>query len=416
MKSNLAQPIDPTRGPLFGYALFKVSDTRYFWYERYHHIIMDDFGAWLVARRVAYLYTRLSLRQTPDDRWFGSLAALLEDDASYRISEQFAQDRQYWLDYLAHRPPPVRLGGHHPTKSDTFLRDTVYLPNFAADRLRSIAHCVQTTLSRILISLTAIFLHRLTGATDLILGLPVATRNSISRSIPAMVSNVLPLCLAVHPRMTLSEIIDQVSCQVQRGLKHQRFPIGDLRRDIGGSFNERSLFAVRINFLRSKHKFSFAGNHGIEHNLSLGPVDDLSIAIYDRADGGPLRVDFDGNPTVHTAPDLAAYGQRYLRLLSAIDDCRRTVGSFEIFLPRSARPFCAAGTTPRGPCGRPRFRSCLRGERRSGAMALPWYSRRKRSATASLKCAPIGWRTIFGRAGLARKWGLGFALSARSIW
>ena len=57
MKADLAQPIDPTRGPLFGFALFKASATRFFWYARYHHIVLDGFGMWLVARRVAEVYT-----------------------------------------------------------------------------------------------------------------------------------------------------------------------------------------------------------------------------------------------------------------------------------------------------------------------------------------------------------------------
>ena len=50
MQVDLARPIDPTRGPLFGYALFKASDSRFFWYARYHHIVMDAFGMWLIAR------------------------------------------------------------------------------------------------------------------------------------------------------------------------------------------------------------------------------------------------------------------------------------------------------------------------------------------------------------------------------
>ena len=53
MKADLARPIDPEVGPLFGFALFKASDTRLFWYARYHHIVLDGFGMWLVCRRVA---------------------------------------------------------------------------------------------------------------------------------------------------------------------------------------------------------------------------------------------------------------------------------------------------------------------------------------------------------------------------
>ena len=59
MKADLARPVDPASGPLFGFALFKASATRFFWYARYHHIVLDGFGMWLVARRVAEVYSGL---------------------------------------------------------------------------------------------------------------------------------------------------------------------------------------------------------------------------------------------------------------------------------------------------------------------------------------------------------------------
>src|SRR3974377_673606 len=39
MQEDLSQPIEPTRGPLFSFALLKVSSDRFFWYASYHHII-----------------------------------------------------------------------------------------------------------------------------------------------------------------------------------------------------------------------------------------------------------------------------------------------------------------------------------------------------------------------------------------
>src|SRR4051812_20546649 len=46
MQADLARPVDPTIGPLFGFALFKASAARFFWYARYHHIVLDGYGMW----------------------------------------------------------------------------------------------------------------------------------------------------------------------------------------------------------------------------------------------------------------------------------------------------------------------------------------------------------------------------------
>src|SRR5260370_28235524 len=113
---------------------------------------------------------------------FGSLAVLLKDDHAYRACEQFAQDRKYWCDYLVDRPEPVSLGARTSTKSSGFLRHTAYLPVSTVNRLRSLAHDTGTSLSRIIAAATAIFLHRLSGETALVFGMPVPVRNGAPRS------------------------------------------------------------------------------------------------------------------------------------------------------------------------------------------------------------------------------------------
>ena len=337
MKADLARPIEPTRGPLFGYALFKASADRFYWYARYHHIVMDGFGKWLVARRLADIYTQLGAGRTTQDGAFGALAVLLDADAAYRGSEQFAQDRRFWFDDLVGRPEPVSLGALHPsTKSADLVCHSAYLQPCDVDRLRSLAACTGTKLPQIMTAAAAIFLHRLTGAEDLILGLTVAARSGAMRSVPGMAANVVPLRLAVHSRMTVSEAIGRTALQMRRGLAHQQYPIAELRRDLG-SIADGALFGLSVNIMRFNYDFRFAGHHAIAHNLSIGPIEDLSVAVYERSGGSPLRIDFNGNPTLYRAADLAGYQQRFLGLLTGIAAADRTIGSLDILAPAERR-------------------------------------------------------------------------------
>jgi hypothetical protein len=109
MNADLARPIDPMVGPLFGFALFKASATRFFWYARYHHIVLDGFGMWLVARRVAEVYSALCAGERPQGDAFGSLNDLLSEDVAYRASAQLDEDRHHWREALAMRPEPGSL-------------------------------------------------------------------------------------------------------------------------------------------------------------------------------------------------------------------------------------------------------------------------------------------------------------------
>ena len=60
MRADLSRPINLLRDPLFRFAVLRLSATRLFWYQRYHHVLNDGFGGWLIARRVGEIYTSLA--------------------------------------------------------------------------------------------------------------------------------------------------------------------------------------------------------------------------------------------------------------------------------------------------------------------------------------------------------------------
>src|SRR5262249_30269862 len=130
---------------------------RFFWYARYHHIVMDGYCLALIARRMAEVYTALAAGLTADAAPFSSLARLLEEDASYRASKWFEQDRQYWIASLAHLPEPASLGdGPWPT-SPGFIRHISKLPFSTVEHLHSIAHRAGASLAQLVTAASAIF-------------------------------------------------------------------------------------------------------------------------------------------------------------------------------------------------------------------------------------------------------------------
>ena len=214
--------------------------------------------------------------------------------------------------------------------SDGKIRRTIYLQDECAANLHAIARRTGTTIPQIITATAAIFLHRLIGETDLIIGLAAAARTRVSRRIPGMLANVLPLRLALHPGLSVSEVVGRTALQMRRGLRRQRFPFGDLRRDARALEDGRPVFALAVNIMPFDYSFRFADCEAIANNLSLGPVDDLAISVYDRSDGGPIRIDFDANPVRYEEADLADYQDRFLRLLAAAADPERPIGALDI--------------------------------------------------------------------------------------
>lgn len=347
MKADLARPVDLGGGPLFTEALFRLAPDRYMWYQRVHHIALDGFGFSLIARRVAELYTSLAGGKPRGERSFGALRQIVEEDAAYRASAKLEQDRQFWLGRFADEPAAVSLADRAPRTSRTFLRRTAALPPETAERLREAARRMGASWSDVVIAASAVYVHRLTGSPDIILGLPMMGRlGSVSLRIPGMVVNLLPLRLSVRPDMALSELVGQAAGEIRAIRAHRGYRHEQLRRDLKLLGDNRRLFGPQINVMPFDYALSFAGCKGTTHNLSAGPVDDLAINVYDRSDGGGLRIDVDANPAAYSPDELEAHQRRFIRFLDtlttvAADSPERPVGLIELLLPEERRQVVA---------------------------------------------------------------------------
>ncbi|MEU2024125.1 amino acid adenylation domain-containing protein, partial [Streptomyces sp. NPDC016469] len=319
MDEDFARPLDPEHDQLFLFALFKLADDRHLWLHRYHHLLLDGFTVNLVVHRTAAVYSALVAGEPVPATPFAPLAQLLDEKAAYRDSERFGTDRGYWIDRLKDCPAPVSLSGAQPSLATSLVRRTALLDPLDTDRLRTLASDVSVTWPPALIAAVAAWIQRLTGEPEIVLGLPVSTRlGKRARSVPGMVSNVLPLRVAVRPGITVEELLHEVSAELRAAMKHQRYQFEDLRRDLGMLADDRRLVGPHVNIMILDYDLTFGGHPARPHSLSIGPADDLSFQVYDRGTGGGLQIDFDANPDHYTGDDLGTYLDTFLGFLNAL--------------------------------------------------------------------------------------------------
>ena len=343
MKHDLATRLDLDDHPLFSFALIKVGEDRSYWYQGTHHIVSDAGSAALVGRRAAEIYTALveGGDPAPAETILGSLRTMLDRDAEYRASEDFAKDRAYWTEHFADSPEPARLSGRPGDELSSVLRETAYLTEAEAVELRAAARKYATHWSAMIITATATYLHRLTGKTDIILTLPVTARTDATlRGIPGMFANVVPLRIQVRSDMRIRDLVRQVSREVRQALRHQRYRHIDLARDLHLPDGGNGFLGPHVNIMTYDYDFDFAGHRVVGHNLSNGTVEDLSIMGYDRSDGTGIRIDLNANSNLYTADGLIAHRERYLNLLRTLSDTsdkERTVGAIELLTAEERR-------------------------------------------------------------------------------
>lgn len=307
MDEDMARPVDLARGPVFGHALLRIAPEEYLWYHRVHHIALDGFGLSLVARRVAEVYTALTAGDPPEAGGFGTLASVRDEERAYRESPRFAKDRAHWTDRYADRPPVPTPAGRTALPTHTFHRQVTDLDAAQTETLRTVARDLKVTWSEVLLAVTAAHLHHATGAPEIVLSLPAMGRlGSVSLRVPCMVRNILPLRVPVTGSDSLRDLAARVSRELRAGLPHQRYRYEQLRRDLGLVGGQRRLSGPGVNIMPFEYDLRFAGHRSTVHNVSAGPVDDLSVNVYDRSEGAGLRIAVDANPELYDEVDVAA--------------------------------------------------------------------------------------------------------------
>ncbi|MFC5753957.1 amino acid adenylation domain-containing protein, partial [Actinomadura rugatobispora] len=320
-RERMAEPLPLDAERLYVTALLRLGPDRYRWFIRAHHILGDAHSGSVISRRFAEIYTVLARGGEYEPAERGSYRALLAEDAAYRESERYERDRAYWTERFADRPVAVSLAEGMAEPAADYLTRTALIPPGETAALAAGARRLRTAAQGLAIAATAAYVARMTGTGDVILGLAVAGRTSqVAVETPAQLSTVLPLRVAVRPGMTVEELVRTATRAAARALRHQRYRREDLLRDLRLLGERRRLHGPVINIMAYDYRLDFAGTPARMHALTTGPVDDLSINLYDNLDGAGMRVDFDAHPDLYTSAQVAFHQDRYIRYLRALGE------------------------------------------------------------------------------------------------
>ncbi|MCD0449115.1 amino acid adenylation domain-containing protein [Actinocorallia sp. API 0066] len=350
MRAEFATVADLEHGPLFAHALVVLGPDRVFWYQRYHHLVTDGAGVIQLMLRAAQHYNGEDAPVPPG--W--AVRDIVGGDTGYRTSHEYTDDRAYWHTDLAGLPDePARLVPCPPERARRIIQHTLDLPPERTADLRAAAAATGTRFSRLLIAAVAAYTHRATGERDIVLGLPMTGRTDAALfQTTGFLSNVLPLRLRLDPGTTPAALLAQVAERVRSMRGHSRYRGEELARDLGRSDGLRALTGPSANVMPF-HLFPHFGGLGMRPVfLSMGPVDDLSVLVYDQPEGLGTRIDLFADAAVCTEDELAAHGRRFRTVLDAlVTGSDRPLALLDLADPaeradvaRFADPAAAAGT------------------------------------------------------------------------
>lgn len=336
IRADLATTVDLEKGPLFSHALLTLAPDRFIWLLRAHHILLDGYSYKLLGRRLAEVYNALAAGREPDASGFAPVGRLQEEEAAYRAGDRHSRDRAHWAERLAALPEPARLTSRTAAPAAPFLRRTAELAPSEVAALDAAASRLGVARTDLLATATAVYLHRMTGAEDLVLGLATMSRlGSAALRTPGTASDVLPLRVEITPTTPLAETAQGVAEELRALRRHQAYRGEYLRRDLGLLGTGRRLYGPVLNIVPFDESPVFDGHPTTWHHLSGGAVDDLQISVRPGADAGGLWLAFDANPALYEEDELALHRERFVTVLRRLAEAAPTTapGELDVLLP-----------------------------------------------------------------------------------
>lgn len=319
--------------------LIRITENRYFFYQRAHHVILDGYSAVMVLNRIAELYSTLLNESDPAPLGAPSLKELLADDAAYAGSDAAAADQRYWAEQLADVDPAPGLTGTPEATASALVRASATLPAALSDGLTGSA----ASTPALLITAVAAYLHKMTGERQVSIALPVtARRGHTAKSVPSMLSNVVPVRLTIAPETSVADSVAAAGIALRNSLIHQRH-----RLENSGA--QSTYLGPSVNILPVLEDLSFGAVPGEMNILSTGPIDDLSIVFHGVGSrhGKPVTVQLEGNAELYDHATLEAHLQRFLRvaeeLASAAHQSEGDIASLTVTSPSEATSLVELG-------------------------------------------------------------------------
>ena len=283
MRADLNQDLRVESGqPLYHHALLQLGDRRWFWYQRYHHMVVDGFSFTAITRRIADIYSAWRRGEALSPSPFTPFAEVVDEYARYQTTDACARDAAFWAQQLSELPPPATLSSRPlsgQSSTTALIRRTVRFDQALFGQLMNQAGAL--SVADMALALVTLWLGRLSGRRDYSAGFIFMRRiGSAALTATGPVLNVLPFAVRVLAQHTLPAFAESLAKQLKRIRRHQRYDAEQVLRDAGRVTQDTPLYGPVLNLKMFDYRLDFDGVEGITHQLASGPVKDLEIALY----------------------------------------------------------------------------------------------------------------------------------------
>jgi amino acid adenylation domain-containing protein/non-ribosomal peptide synthase protein (TIGR01720 family) len=308
------QPIDLANGPLFLAHVLRVDDDVHLLVLTAHHIILDGWSITILLSELMAIYDGASSLDAPMQ--FPDYVRWQQD---FLRGGEAAKQEAFWREQLREPVTPVDSlfdRPRPPARSYASRRRTIRIDAAAIRRFCSESDC---TMFMFLYAAWVVLLHRVSGESDLLVGVPAAGRGAEgSDSLVGYCTHVLPVRNRIDDDISFARFLASTRARLLDAYANQDFPFAvllnrlDLKRDVSRS----PLVSLTFNLDRP---MPMPRMHGLDLAVAPHPIEfsdfDMMVNVIDAGDD--LVIDCDASTDVFSDATVERLLASYRTLLDA---------------------------------------------------------------------------------------------------
>lgn len=232
IQNEVNQPFDLEHGPLFRVQIVRLSATEHWVLMTAHHIICDGWSWGVLVPELGQIYSALTQGRTPEleqpDR-FSDYAIALEDSEA---NGEASTAGNFWLNQFAQSIPILDFPTDRPRPAyRTFNaeREDWRIDAALITQLKQFGTQMGCSFTTTMLAAFEVFLHRLTGQEEIVVGLPAAGQaDSGNYNLVGHCVNLLPLRTAIDTAQPFRTYLKQRQSKVLDAYDHQQLTFGKL--------------------------------------------------------------------------------------------------------------------------------------------------------------------------------------------
>lgn len=324
----ICEPLDLAVNP-FNFILLDRKDGYGEFLLKCHHLVSDAWSVSKMGTALATIYEALLNGETQFEK-NPSYLDFIQEEEIYQNSEKYLKDKEFWKQYLDGIGAPTYLKEKDSLSTSATRFHRVLSKEFSS-KINNFCKEHHLSIYSVFLSALAVYIHRVTQSTDIVIGTPVLNRSNFKqKQMQGMFVSTVPVRFQLDDTTYFMELCNKTALDSIRIFKHQKYPYTEIVKSTRLENNMgENLFNIAFSYQNARAQIDLE-KYNIEWIFNGQTQEELEFHVLDLNDSGMLEFDIDYLVDVFDEIEIHYLSDRILTIIQDGIDHNPTINDIKI--------------------------------------------------------------------------------------